>query len=61
MKIKRRFTKDGQDPLAQVEYEKRSCKIKNPDGSTVYEMDQAEVPKEFSQLASDILVSKYFR
>src|SRR5438309_7207051 len=61
MKINRRFTKPGQDPFASVEYEKRTSRITNPDGSVVFEMNDAEIPKQWSQLATDIMVSKYFR
>ena len=61
MKITRRFTKMGQDALACVEYEKRTSRISNPDGSVVFEMNDAEIPKQWSQLATDIMVSKYFR
>jgi ribonucleoside-diphosphate reductase alpha chain len=61
MKISRRFTKAGQDPLKSVEYEKRTSRITNPDGSVVFEMNDAEMPRQWSQLATDIMVSKYFR
>ncbi|MFG0307380.1 MAG: adenosylcobalamin-dependent ribonucleoside-diphosphate reductase [Phycisphaerales bacterium JB040] len=61
MKITRKFTKDGQDPFATVEWTTRSSKISNPDGSVVFEMPDAEVPESWSQLATDIMVSKYFR
>ena len=61
MKIPRRFTKQGQNALQCVEYEKRTSRISNPDGSVVFEMNDAEIPKNWSQLATDIMVSKYFR
>lgn len=61
MKITRRFTKQGQDVFATVEYERRTSRITNPDGSVVFEMNDAEVPRQWSQLATDIMVSKYFR
>src|SRR3954447_10139404 len=61
MKITRRFTKPGQDVFAAVELEKRTSRIANPDGSVVFEMADAEIPKAWSQLATDIMVSKYFR
>ena len=61
MKLTRRFTAAGIDPLDQVEYEKRASVITNPDGSVVFEAKEAEVPKGWSQLATDILISKYFR
>src|SRR5215210_7738246 len=61
MKITRKFTKTGQDPFASVEYEQRTSRITNPDGSVVFEMNDAEIPRQWSQLATDIMVSKYFR
>ncbi|MBX3367296.1 MAG: adenosylcobalamin-dependent ribonucleoside-diphosphate reductase [Phycisphaeraceae bacterium] len=61
MKITRKFTKDGMDPFDSVRWTRRSSKISNPDGSVVFEMKDAEVPETWSQLATDIMVSKYFR
>ena len=61
MKINRKFTTAGQDPFTSVKWVKRSSKITNPDGSVVFQMDDAEVPETWSQLATDIMVSKYFR
>ncbi|MFN0133575.1 MAG: adenosylcobalamin-dependent ribonucleoside-diphosphate reductase [Phycisphaerales bacterium] len=61
MKITRKFTVAGRDPFASVTWVKRSSKISNPDGSVVFQMDDAEVPETWSQLATDIMVSKYFR
>ncbi len=61
MKITRKFTVAGRDPFDSVKWVKRSSKISNPDGSVVFEMKDAEVPESWSQLATDIMVSKYFR
>jgi ribonucleoside-diphosphate reductase alpha chain len=61
MKIQRRFTKQGQDVFSTVEFDNRTSRITNPDGSVVFEMKDAEIPKNWSQLATDIMVSKYFR
>ncbi|MHC4947324.1 MAG: adenosylcobalamin-dependent ribonucleoside-diphosphate reductase, partial [Planctomycetota bacterium] len=61
MRITRRFTKPGQDVFATVEWTKRDSRIANADGSVVFEMTGAEVPASWSQLATDIVVSKYFR
>src|SRR5580704_5160270 len=61
MKINRRFTKPGTSALDSVEYETRTSRITNPDGSVLFEMNDAEIPKSWSQLATDIMVSKYFR
>jgi ribonucleoside-diphosphate reductase alpha chain len=61
MKITRKFTTLGADPFSTVKWTKRTSKITNPDGSVVFQMDDAEVPETWSQLATDIMVSKYFR
>ncbi|MGH7179056.1 MAG: vitamin B12-dependent ribonucleotide reductase, partial [Tepidisphaeraceae bacterium] len=61
MKIPRRFTRPGHDVFASVDYENRTSRITNPDGSVVFEMTDARVPRKWSQLATDIMVSKYFR
>ena len=61
MKITRKFTTAGQDPFSTVEWSTRSSRISNPDGSVVFEMQDAEIPSSWSQLATDIMVSKYFR
>ncbi len=61
MKISRRFTKAGQNVFNTVEWTRRSSRISNADGSTVFEMKDAEIPSSWSQLATDIVVSKYFR
>jgi ribonucleoside-diphosphate reductase alpha chain len=57
----RAFTVRGTDPLDAVTWERRSSVITNPDGSVVFKMEGAEVPAGWSQLATDIVVSKYFR
>ncbi|MEZ4087302.1 MAG: adenosylcobalamin-dependent ribonucleoside-diphosphate reductase [Candidatus Gracilibacteria bacterium] len=61
LKIPRFFTEEGKDPFSYYEYEKRTSVIKNPDGSTVFEMKDVEVPKGWSQVATDILAQKYSR
>ena len=61
MRIPRRFTRAGQDPFDTIEWERRDSRITNPDGSVVFKMDGAEIPAAWSQLATDIVVSKYFR
>jgi ribonucleoside-diphosphate reductase alpha chain len=61
MTIERRYTTAGQPPLDAVVWERRRSVITNSDGSVVFKMDGAEIPAEWSQLATDIVVSKYFR
>ncbi len=59
--VRRLFTQAGKDPLDAVVYERRNSAITNPDGSIVFKMDGAEIPASWSQLATDIVISKYFR
>ena len=61
MTVRRMFTTPGADPLEGVTYERRTSRIKNTDGSVVFEMENAEIPSDWSQVATDIVVSKYFR
>ena len=61
MQIHRKFTQPDTDVFSSVEWTKRSSKITNLDGSVVFEMNDVEVPESWSQLATDIMVSKYFR
>jgi ribonucleoside-diphosphate reductase alpha chain len=61
LRIDRVFTTAGSDPFAAVEWTTRTSRITNPDGSVVFEMKDAEVPASWSQVATDIMVSKYFR
>ena len=57
----RRFTQDGVSPFDLFEYDYRDSIIKNPNGEKVFEMNNVEVPKQWSQIATDILAQKYFR
>ncbi len=61
LKIPRFFTEAGKDPFASFEYELRTSRITNPDGSIVFEMKDVEVPNTWSQVATDILAQKYCR
>jgi ribonucleoside-diphosphate reductase alpha chain len=61
MKIQRRFTQAGVDPLDTIEWDTRESVIREPDGTVVFEMRDIEVPKGWSQVATDILAQKYFR
>src|SRR4029079_16841588 len=61
IRIPRRYTERGIDPFDLIDWETRRTVITNPDGSVVFQMDAVEVPATWSQLATDIVVSKYFR
>jgi ribonucleoside-diphosphate reductase alpha chain len=57
----RRFTQEGVNVFDQFEYDYRTSIIRNPSGEVVFEMNNVEVPKQWSQIATDILAQKYFR
>jgi ribonucleoside-diphosphate reductase alpha chain len=59
--FERRYTQLGVNPLNTVKTEKRKSVIYNTDGSVVFSLDKVDVPQSWSQLATDIAVSKYFR
>ncbi len=61
LRFQRRFTEEGKSPFDMVEYEKRSSVIREPDGTVVFEMNDLEIPKQWSQVATDIIAQKYFR
>ena len=61
LRVPRRFTTEATDPYATIQWAKRDSRITNPDGSVVFEVKDAEVPASWSQVATDIIVSKYFR
>ena len=61
LQFARQFTKDGVSPFDMFEYDYRTSVIKNPTGEVVFQMDNVEVPKQWSQIATDILAQKYFR
>jgi len=61
MQIHRRFTKDLKSPYADQEFEARRSEIREPDGRVVFCQENVMVPKDWSQVATDILAQKYFR
>jgi len=61
LEFSRLFTKENVSPFDQFEYDYRDSVIKNPNGEKVFEMTNVEVPKQWSQIATDILAQKYFR
>ena len=59
--VDRKLTRPGENPYETVEFELRDSVITGSDGSVVFKLEGAEVPVQWSQLATDIAVSKYFR
>lgn len=61
LQFNRRFTREGVSVFDLFEYDYRTSVIRNPSGEVVFEMNNVEVPKHWSQIATDILAQKYFR
>ena len=61
LEFSRRYTRDDINVFEQFEYDYRTSVIRNPSGEIVFEMTNVEVPKGWSQIATDILAQKYFR
>ncbi len=61
LKIERHFTSPDIHPFEDIEWVERRSAIYSEKGDTIFEADNVRVPKSWSQLSTDILVSKYFR
>ncbi len=59
--ITRHFTRADVDPFDTVEWELRAATITNEKGEIVFEQTDVEIPESWSQLATNVVVSKYFR
>src|SRR5882757_11454498 len=59
--LERFFTSAGVDPFSEVEWDLRSAVISGEDGRIVFEQKDVEVPRAWSQTATNVVVSKYFR
>ncbi len=61
LEFSRFFSRLGVDPFDEVEWELRAAVIGNERGHVVFEQRDVEIPKFWSQQATNIVVSKYFR
>ncbi|HUP60816.1 MAG TPA: vitamin B12-dependent ribonucleotide reductase [Thermoanaerobaculia bacterium] len=61
IEIERFFTKPGVDVYDTCEWEMRTAAITSESGGVVFEQKDVEVPKFWSQMATNVVVSKYFR
>jgi ribonucleoside-diphosphate reductase alpha chain len=61
LRFARRFTREGVHPYDEVTWERRTAAIANEKGETVFEQQDCEVPAFWSQMATNVVVSKYFR
>jgi ribonucleoside-diphosphate reductase alpha chain len=60
LEFHRRFTDGRVSPFDKVEWERRTALIGNDKGQTIFRQDNIEVPKTWSQTATNIVASKYF-
>ena len=60
-RIERYFTKPGVHPYDEVSWERRSATIADESGEAVFQQDDVEIPAFWSQTATNVVVSKYFR
>ena len=58
--FERYFTDGKSSPFDKVEWEKRTALIGNEKGATIFKQENVEVPKGWSQTATNIVASKYF-
>src|ERR1019366_5355339 len=58
--VKRLFTKAGAQPFDEIEWETRTASIQNDKGKVIFEQRNIEVPKDWTQTATNIVASKYF-
>src|SRR5688572_33466512 len=61
LEFPRFFTLPGVDPFDEVTWEHRAAVIGNERGEVVFEQRDVEIPSFWSQQATNIVVSKYFR
>jgi ribonucleoside-diphosphate reductase alpha chain len=61
LKIGRYYTKAGVSVWDSVVWEKRTAAITNENGKMVFEQKDCEIPASWSLLATNVVVSKYFR
>jgi ribonucleoside-diphosphate reductase alpha chain len=59
--VERKFTREGVHPFDEVTWEQRTAAIGNEKGETVFEQKDCEIPTFWSQMATNVVVSKYFR
>jgi ribonucleoside-diphosphate reductase alpha chain len=61
MRFERELTTDADGRYGDIAFGRTTSEIRNPDGSVIFRLADIEVPKAWSQVASDVLAQKYFR
>ncbi len=58
--MERHYTTEGIHPFDEIKWEKRDAGITNHKGEVIFEQKDVEVPEGWSQLATNVVISKYF-
>jgi ribonucleoside-diphosphate reductase alpha chain len=61
VRVPRFFTRAGEHPFDAVRWERRTATIQNERGELIFEQRDVEIPADWSQLATNVVASKYFR
>ena len=61
LRFPRVFTREGMNPFDEIEWDLRTAVISNENGQMVFEQRDVEFPKAWSQMATNVVASKYFR
>src|SRR3954451_2679374 len=60
MVVPRVFSTEGVSPFDQVDWELRTAEIKDEKGRAIFQQLDCEIPRAWSQLATNVVASKYF-
>ena len=59
MTVEPRFCPEGMDPFDTVEWEERTAQIKDESGGVLFEQENCQIPRDWSALATNVVVSKF--
>ncbi|HIL73258.1 MAG TPA: vitamin B12-dependent ribonucleotide reductase, partial [Verrucomicrobia bacterium] len=60
IKVERVFSDAKRNPYDEIEWDNRTAEITDEGGNIIFKQEDVEVPKNWSQLATKVVVSKYF-
>lgn len=60
LRVRRVFSTPGRHPFDELQWERRKAAITDDKGRTIFEQPDVEVPASWSQLATNVVASKYF-
>ncbi|MFO0889449.1 MAG: vitamin B12-dependent ribonucleotide reductase [Isosphaeraceae bacterium] len=60
MEVPRVFSSEGVSPFDQIDWDFRTAEIKDERGRAIFQQIDCEIPRGWSQLATNVVSSKYF-